>query len=478
MASCSGNIDVVINVGDRPSCPHGPALLFTKYIQGSKDNKTVGCQRRFFACSAFRDRKACPFFQWEDEKLSAEKMRIREEINRQNAPPFTHKQYWKRFLQLQDLSKDDHSYCHTCGLLLLPEERASHRSSGHNITSPVTRQMLHRPSQLFVPLDDNKTYAQYLFAESTVEFLLKTLQAHKFTHILCVGCPRIHESIQIRCSTDMEPTGGLNSLLLDLDHRFFQVYPPSLFCQYNMFNHHFFDGKSSEKVFRKFLTEDNGMNVAIVMDPPFGGMVEALAATVKKIEHTWQITSNKPSLCRLPVFLFFPYFMEKRILDCVPEFCMLDYKVDYDNHLLFTGAKGKKKGSPVRIFCNLSPKMVKLPKKEGYWYCHKCNRYSAKENRHCDICETCTSKDGTTYVHCDRCGRCVKPSRVHCDICNTCEIPKHICGAVRSEGCHICGSLEHKRRECPNKHQQQCEKFRGIKRKRKRDKSQKKSRKH
>lgn len=39
----------------------GPALLFSRFDQSS------GTERKFFACSAFRDRKACPFFHWVDQ---------------------------------------------------------------------------------------------------------------------------------------------------------------------------------------------------------------------------------------------------------------------------------------------------------------------------------------------------------------------------------------------------------------------------
>lgn len=45
-------------------CPAGPALLFVKVSHGREEG------RRFFACSACRDRKDCNFFQWEDEKVS------------------------------------------------------------------------------------------------------------------------------------------------------------------------------------------------------------------------------------------------------------------------------------------------------------------------------------------------------------------------------------------------------------------------
>lgn len=51
----------------------------------------------------------------------------------------------------------------------------------------------------------------------------------------------------------------------------------------------------------------------------------------------------------------FPYFMESQILNSLPDFNMLDYKVDYVNHSLFQdGPKGRKYGSPVRIFTNIS----------------------------------------------------------------------------------------------------------------------------
>lgn len=41
----------------------GPTLLFEKVGKGGEKG------RRFYACSACRDRKDCKFFQWEDEKV-------------------------------------------------------------------------------------------------------------------------------------------------------------------------------------------------------------------------------------------------------------------------------------------------------------------------------------------------------------------------------------------------------------------------
>lgn len=42
-------------------------------------------------------------------------------------------------------------------------------------------------------------------------------------------------------------------------------------------------------------------------------------------------------------------------------------------------------------------------------FCEICRRYVSAKNIHCAKCNSCTSKDGKTYVHCDACAACVKP---------------------------------------------------------------------
>ncbi|WAR00451.1 ZCHC4-like protein [Mya arenaria] len=302
--------------------------------------------------------------------------------------------------------------CTDCGLLLLPGEAEQHEGQGHNIVTGIKNVQLKHPTELFTPLDDNKTFAQYLFSPNTVEFVLETLTAQKATHVLCIGCPRIHEAIQ--CIKD----GSMDSLLMDLDHRYLQMYSPKKLLQYNMLNHHFFAGETDRSTYEGFL---GAGKVAVVIDPPFGIMVEALSHTLDRLQQDWRAHADLPGTgeeTKLPVFWFFPYFMEQRVIDTCPTLAMLDYKVDYVNHALFRGEGGRKKGSPVRIFTNIPAKQITLPADEGYWYCGDCERFSSLENKHCDLCKACTTKDGCTYRHCDRCGRCVKPSRVHCDTCN------------------------------------------------------------
>ncbi|XP_007168513.1 rRNA N6-adenosine-methyltransferase ZCCHC4 isoform X3 [Balaenoptera acutorostrata] len=304
-----------------PLCPHGPTLLFVKANQGKEET------RRFYACSACRDRKDCNFFQWEDEKLSGARLAAREAHNRRYQPPLSRSQ--------------------------------------------------------------------------------------------CV-------------------------------ERYSQFYMEDSFCHYNMFNHHFFDGKAALEVCRTFLQKDEGEGVIMVTDPPFGGLVEPLAVTFKKLIAMWKEgQSQDNSHKELPIFWIFPYFFESRICQFFPSFCMLDYQVDYDNHALYKHGKTGRKQSPVRIFTNIPPNKIILPIEEGYRFCPLCQRYVSLENQHCEHCNSCTSKDGRKWNHCFLCKKCVKPSWIHCNICNHCALPDHSCTGPK-DGCFICGELDHKRSTCPN----------------------------
>ncbi|XP_019818099.2 rRNA N(6)-adenosine-methyltransferase ZCCHC4 isoform X5 [Bos indicus] len=304
-----------------PLCPHGPTLMFVKVNQGKEET------RRFYACSACRDRKDCSFFQWEDEKLSGARLAAREAHNRSCQPPLSRSQ--------------------------------------------------------------------------------------------CV-------------------------------ERYSQFYMEDSFCHYNMFNHHFFDGKAALEVCKTFLQEDKGEGVIMVTDPPFGGLVEPLAVTFKKLIAMWKEGhSQDNSQKELPIFWIFPYFFESRICQFFPSFCMLDYQVDYDNHALYKHGKTGRKQSPVRIFTNIPPNKIILPIEEGYRFCPLCQRYVSLENQHCEHCNSCTSKDGRKWNHCFLCKKCVKPSWIHCSICNHCALPDHSCKGPK-DGCFICGELDHKRSACPN----------------------------
>uniref|UniRef100_A0A8C9AN87 Zinc finger CCHC-type containing 4 n=1 Tax=Prolemur simus TaxID=1328070 RepID=A0A8C9AN87_PROSS len=108
-----------------PLCPHGPTLLFVKVSQGKEET------RRFYACSACRDRKDCNFFQWEDEKLSEARLAARETHNRRCQPPLSRRQCVERYLKFIELPLSQRKFCQRCQQLLLPDEWGRYNS--HNI---------------------------------------------------------------------------------------------------------------------------------------------------------------------------------------------------------------------------------------------------------------------------------------------------------------------------------------------------------
>lgn len=133
-----------------------------------------------------------------------------------------------------------------------------------------------------------------------------------------------------------------------------QFFPSGSFAFYNMFNNHFFQERG-KKTLLEFLNSGEEDDIVLVMDPPFGGLVEVLAATVKKIWKYWrECTSVKGgfsithwsyssligcSSCssvldnkkEIPTIWIFPYFMESHIQESLPSLKMMDYKVCHEN---------------------------------------------------------------------------------------------------------------------------------------------------
>ena len=50
-----------------------------------------------------------------------------------------------------------------------------------------------------------------------------------------------------------------------------------------MFNNFFYGGKEAENQFREFLVGAKKGKIALVMDPPFGGLLSILAASIKRL---------------------------------------------------------------------------------------------------------------------------------------------------------------------------------------------------
>uniref|UniRef100_A0A1Y1N7L4 CTCHY-type domain-containing protein n=2 Tax=Photinus pyralis TaxID=7054 RepID=A0A1Y1N7L4_PHOPY len=405
------HVEVILeDLTSHPKCPHGPTVLFSRVSDGRRIN--------FFACSACRDRKQCSFYLGTEEKMTSIAQQKWKEATENFTKCINHRKQFMGLNEIKLMSPSLRRYCHTCEQFVPSKYVDKHLA--HLSTASISDYLLMHPSELLHPLDNPKKEAQFLFSHTAVKTLVEIIRQQSFSYVLSIGAPRIHEHISSSCE-------DMTSLLLDIDKRYHSFFGPLQFCWYNMFNNHFFS-KDAKDIFHDFLKQSAGQLV-IVMDPPFGGRIELLAQTVVSINRLNKAVNGSEN--DLPVLFVFPYFMEPQILNSFSDFVMLDYKVDYDNHPLFRdGPKGRKQGSPVRIFTNISVSSITLPADEGYKFCDKCVRWVSLENRHCNECELCTSKDGRTYVHCQKCQRCVKPTWSHCATCNRCAQTDHDCSEI------------------------------------------------
>nr|XP_012222763.1 PREDICTED: zinc finger CCHC domain-containing protein 4 [Linepithema humile] len=434
------------DVKNHPQCPHGPTLLFGRYINGELE--------KFYACSACRHRKLCRFYLKYEQKLSKFQKNAWEKEKKQLVQRCPHQKLYIRFNKIKAESVINRCYCHNCEKLILNSEKDKHID--HEVIENLTDHQMHHPTELLKPLDNAKKEAQYLFSKKSTKDIVNMLLKLGAKQVLCIGTPRIHEYITEYHIDEM------SSLLLDLDGRFHNFFGPLDYCWYNLFNNHFFN-KDAVDVFKDFITQNEGKNTYLICDPPFGGRVEPISYTLKTISDLHKkLNKINDDNFSLKIMFIFPYFMEHimreksnppSVIGGLRDLKMSDYKVDYDNHPLFMSNKqSKKQGSPVRIFTNISLKLLELPASDGYKFCKDCEKWVSSENKHCKRCKECTSKDGRTYKHCKICKRCVKPTWKHCETCKRCLLEKHKCGQIPNivGKCFKCNKFGHTGKECPN----------------------------
>jgi len=405
----------VIPDEERPYCNHGPTILFERFFPDK-------ASRKFFACSACRNRKECTFFHWYDEKLTPGKKLIQDEIKK--------KIFKNGKKHVQQVVAND-CWCFECASSYNSDNEDSHKN---HKTKVLEKKDIDFPTQFLNPSESKKAKAQYFFDEQTCQFFLTTIKRLQYKNVICVGTPRLFEMIR---DTD------ISSILLDLDTRYGYFYSPEEFFIYNIYTHFFFDKGRREKAFKNFVAKCIPDETLIILDPPFGGLLNILEKTMSKI---WTLFDAEV----VPTMMVFPYFLENHVTQNLPSLLMHDYKVSYSNHPTYRNTDKQARGSPVRIYTNIPGEKLSLPK-EDYKFCKTCQRYVYKANKHCKECNACTSKDGRTYVHCHNCKKCVKPGNIHCDACQSCKQSDHKCETIDGTGCHICGEFDHKRRDCPTK---------------------------
>lgn len=420
------------NIQKNPHCCHGPTILFTKHSGNSQKIS------QFYACSAYRDSKLCSSFQ---------NNKFIKTNNTHDEPLISALSFQTRrnfVSNIEKLNPDERAYCYDCNELFYKSNSFPHNN--HNVITPISNDFLNNPTKLLNPLDVNKKEAQFFFTYETLNFLESMLSDLQISNILCVGAPRLHEYLKHSKLTKFQ------THLMDIDKRFIEFYNDYEFSWYNMFNHFFFEGSTAKKNYMEFLKIKEKDKLCLVVDPPFGCRTELLALSIQKIKQEFQAINKSKAI--LAVFWIFPYYMETYITNVLPEFNMIDYKVNYTNHNTFhNNEKGRSLGSPIRIFTNLSLDVIKLPASEGYKFCTPCNKWVAKENEHCYSCRLCPSKNGDTYIHCKKCKLCVKPTYTHCDSCRRCiqKTNKHNCKLYQTYiTCTICRKKGHIETNCSN----------------------------
>eukprot|EP00092_Neocalanus_flemingeri_P002026 GFUD01002163.1.p1 GENE.GFUD01002163.1~~GFUD01002163.1.p1 ORF type:complete len:515 (+),score=148.04 GFUD01002163.1:179-1723(+) len=481
-----GNLKLLLDSDSsaHPRCKHGPTLLFSRQVGGME-----GIVKKFYACSAYRNRKDCDFYQEAGSKITqaqlfrlsqasklflasndltesnAAVVRAREEVREdseekddlkieengvkatdEKTVEFEGKENEPNGVMedsegnenepngaMEDLKGKENEPNGADAAAKEPAGVLKFCQDCGRVSTPAC--MIHNITNL--SRQDLDRPARVLKAKSAERkeaqyFFSDSSRQFLIDTISSQGFTHV---LCVGCPSVFEclPDNiSSNSLLLDLDPRFLSFYTSQNFLWYNFFNGHFFHGEKSSIIFRDFLISCD--KLLILLDPPFGAKTELISHSLERITSQLEMLSISATVSTIWVF---PYFMERQLKQHRFNLVMSDYRVTYSGHVQFSAKDSteapatpgaRKLGSPVRLFTDIALSALQLPASEGYRLCAECSVWVAAENRHCDQCGVCTSKDGRTYVHCDDCKRCVKPTYTHCKGCDRCKLPEHKCG--------------------------------------------------
>ncbi|XP_075242975.1 rRNA N(6)-adenosine-methyltransferase ZCCHC4-like [Convolutriloba macropyga] len=450
--SIGGSVDVITPPSDIavPSCAHGPMILFQRNF-GTKEgsvnlehpNKTtktddeVSTNKKFFSCSAYRDRKLCSFFySIDDKKLkNSELINERAIVAKAQNETYDHKELYKNFKELALIDAANRKFCRDTNMFMRRMGTSCRFTdvmgndhmqcfASNRLVSGIPENLIANPLKLFSPQNAKTGEAQFYFSKQTAEHL-KSI-SDQYSNVLGVGTPSLLFQLSEMAPKDANEKSK-NCFCLDIDWKLSQVFAPKRFAQFNMCNQFFFT-ELGQKSFEKFVQStkaegNNNSKTLVVIDPPYGVKLDLIGRLVTFL--------NEKLVC--DYILCLPYFMGGSVtkVGALKEFQLSDYRVEYDGHRVYSG--DGKRGSPARFFTTIPLDKFSPPNDEDYRLCSKCSKYVFKNNKHCKICKQCTTKDGPTYVHCKFCGECVKPSFVHCDRCKSCHLEGAKCRPIEEK---------------------------------------------
>jgi len=427
------------NLDKNPRCPHGPSILFEDTVKGKK--------RKYWACSAYRDKKSCDFYVSKKQKIT-QGTRFKWEENEKIFMRYKdHKVRYAKLAEFKRSGVATGSFCQTCEVICDPTGHPeAHKLSEFDAKDLVT------PTKLLVAKSENKKEAQYFFNSDTLGYLKDAIKSTGVTHVLCLGTPTLFQALP----------KSINKLLLDIDSRYLGLLSPEEFCWSNMMNFHFFQPQISLSRLQEFIRSSNS-SLAVIVDPPFGARPELIINTLNNINTI--IKKSGVKFIQPNIFWVFPYFHEKKLKECKElKMNMCHYRLGYMNHKEYSGGEGgRKQGSPVRLFTNLPLGSLPLPREDGYKHCPSCSFFVADTNVHCKLCNACTSKDGRPYVHCEPCGRCVKETYVHCESCSRCHLTAFKCTKDSEEASKEADKAQPPPKENPQKQSNKRKKKNNIK---------------
>lgn len=268
------SISVLIqDMTNHPHCrSHGPALLFSRRIPGQP-------VQQFFACSAVRDRNACPIM-YDQKALPTNEELMRAHMSRTNQQISIRQEviyfiylvilvflinntfirliyFFFNNIQIEESTNRICGYCAKCQSLFGYSSLSKH-ADHEGFQSDLSKEELQIPTRWLRPLNNDSKEAQYFFSDTTLNCLAGIFISNNFRKIICVGAPRLYEYL----SSHIERL-KINTILLDLDDRLELFYDPKEYFRYNMFNNHFLDGQHRSAAFKEFLTVNRYIDLAL-----------------------------------------------------------------------------------------------------------------------------------------------------------------------------------------------------------------------